>query len=530
MVVAWTNFSGQSQLVIQLQLWEVVKMDKFVRRSPRAFLGKKVFVIEPTMVSKKQLTTLTTKIVEAGGKCVEISGIAKADIVVAGAKLDGMESHQTLVSIEWVQDCLAQKKLLPFPSNKRLATDLDSDEPSAKKTKTAIPAIRECTWATAGSIIWCSNFDSEASSNIAKIASFDMDSTLIATKSGKTFAVDDKDWKLWHENVPAKLKELLEDDYEIIVFSNQSGLSKGKVSEKGLKCKIEAIMAALKIPIRFFLLPENDVNRKPRTGAWEFMVSHFKMNVDMTSSFYCGDAAGRPKAPGKPKKDFSAGDYKFALNLGIIFKTPEQFFLGSKQSIHCDPKIRELDFDPRKLLEVAKQVEAAWQCGPVKGQEMIVLVGSPAAGKSTFCQKYFSDYKRINQDALKTPAKCKQACTESLKSGLSVVIDNTNRDVKTRREWITIAQNENIPVRCFYLDLPKPLVFHLNAYRALQKKLHPEVSELKSDVPDMVIHGFYKNMVAPTTDEGFASVVHVPFCALTDLKPEAAKLLTSFIL
>ncbi len=72
-------------------------------------------------------------------------------------------------------------------------------------------------------------------------------------------------------------------------------------------------------------------------------------------------------------------------------------------------------------------------------QEMVVLVGSPGAGKSTLVRLHFQTYCRINQDSLKTFAKCKQACEEALTKGQSVVIDNTNRDVKTRALWIEIA-------------------------------------------------------------------------------------------
>lgn len=41
--------------------------------------------------------------------------------------------------------------------------------------------------------------------------------------------------------------------------------------------------------------------------------------IDMKKSFYCGDAAGRKDAK---HKDFSDSDLKFALNVGIEFKTP----------------------------------------------------------------------------------------------------------------------------------------------------------------------------------------------------------------
>lgn len=61
-------------------------------------------------------------------------------------------------------------------------------------------------------------------------------------------------------------------------------------------------------------------------------------------------------------------------------------------------------------------------------QEMIVLVGPPASGKSTIVN-IFKDYERINQDTLKTKSKCITTCKSAISSGKSVIIDNTNKDV-----------------------------------------------------------------------------------------------------
>ena len=59
----------------------------------------------------------------------------------------------------------------------------------------------------------------------------------------------------------------------------------------------------------------------------------------MKGSFYCGDAAGRPKTATRPK-DFSDSDIKFALNVGLTFKTPEELFLGQKEKL---PSVQNLD-------------------------------------------------------------------------------------------------------------------------------------------------------------------------------------------
>jgi len=72
-----------------------------------------------------------------------------------------------------------------------------------------------------------------------------------------------------------------------------------------------------------------DEFRKPSTGMWNYFLRELNtnMDVDKTSSFFCGDAAGRPKTATTPK-DFSADDLKFANNVGLKFHTPDSLFLN----------------------------------------------------------------------------------------------------------------------------------------------------------------------------------------------------------
>jgi bifunctional polynucleotide phosphatase/kinase len=43
-----------------------------------------------------------------------------------------------------------------------------------------------------------------------KVAAFDLDGTLIATKTGYVFPNGAEDWKWWHADIPKRLKDLYE--------------------------------------------------------------------------------------------------------------------------------------------------------------------------------------------------------------------------------------------------------------------------------------------------------------------------------
>jgi len=123
----------------------------------------------------------------------------------------------------------------------------------------------------------------------------------------------------------------------------------------------------------------------------------------------------------------------------------------------------------RVVFEYRKDVKIDETGLVTKTQEVIIMVGPPASGKSTFTKKYLekAGYHRINRDTLKTAAKCKKAMEEALTEGISVVIDNTNPSSKARAEFIGVAQDKDIPVRCFVMKTSDELIEHLNYVRVV---------------------------------------------------------------
>lgn len=145
---------------------------------------------------------------------------------------------------------------------------------------------------------------------------------------------------------------------------------------------------------------------------WKYFVRTAKLNVDMRKSFYCGDAAGRSSP-----KDFSDSDVRFAINIGLNFFTPEHLFLGDESQVpgsFFNPR-ESFSVDDETLIASYRQLMK--QAKPLRQdkQEVIILVGSPGSGKSTFCANYVMNHVRINRDTLGTIPKCVKEMLSLLK-------------------------------------------------------------------------------------------------------------------
>lgn len=138
---------------------------------------------------------------------------------------------------------------------------------------------------------------------------------------------------------------------------------------------------------------------------------------------------------------------------------------------------------------------------------MIILVGLPGSGKSTYAKKHYPDYVYINQDELKSRDVCAIKAREAIDAGRDVIIDRTNIDKRQRKVWTNLAKFYGVQnVECILLKVePKECIKRING-----RKNHPTIpSELPLDKKMHIVYTFIKSYEEPSLDEGFNSITVV---------------------
>ena len=139
---------------------------------------------------------------------------------------------------------------------------------------------------------------------------------------------------------------------------------------------------------------------------------------------------------------------------------------------------------------------------------LVLLVGLPGSGKSTFTQAILTSQTRspftaINQDELGTRKKCEALTRSALGRGESVIIDRTNISVQQRLTWTRLAKEFGSAVDVVYFQVDQATC----AKRCDTREDHPTV---KRGQGKMVVNMMKKAHQPPNArKEGFRNIFNV---------------------
>lgn len=370
----------------------------------------------------------------------------------------------------------------PRPRPAERTRPIPAPRPRTRSRPSPVQSEKPSTWVKSGTVIY--RLPEVISTN--KLALYDMDGTLI----------DSNMEPIMHSI--EHLRSHYENGYFVCLISNQYGIKKGHRTEDDVKNIYDLIANYLaqhgidpkNLGMIFSL--EKDYYRKPLTGMFDLLIDQLGINpekIDMSSSFYCGDAAGRKKSTGK-KADHSPADYYFAHNIGLPFLIAPELVVGNKLP---NPKFQPTDRDiirDTTLLNIDPSLAAS--------KLLIMMIGPQGAGKSYLSEILAEQYRGtiLSKDLHKS--KMDKMFNNNIEQGVTVILDNTNPSKDKREQYLSKAIDHGYQCVAIFFKITKDLSIHLSHMRAqLGGKWIPPVAR----------HTYYKHLEHPSPQEGFRQII-----------------------
>lgn len=122
--------------------------------------------------------------------------------------------------------------------------------------------------------------------------------------------------------------------------------------------------------------------------------------------------------------------------------------------------------------------------------KIIMIIGIPGCGKTTFCKKFLPELKRISRDEIGDTQKERKIILENLEQNNDFVIDDINHTKNTRQIIFEMAKSYDTKITAIFFDF--------DVYRCIAQN-----SKREKPLPDSAIGRRNKELEPPTKDEGF---------------------------
>lgn len=339
---------------------------------------------------------------------------------------------------------------------------------------------------------------------------FDLDHTIIKPISGK-FCKTAIDW----EFLPGmdKLIQEISRFAPVVIFTNQGGVAAKKTTLPEVIARIGAVVAALKIQTMVFI-GLSEQYYKPSPLLYQSLIYGYAPEIER--GFYIGDASDMDT-------DFADTDYRFALNTGLAY-IPVGKFISIANSAGGYPEILiPRLYEARSRHELAEVPIGNWLSAdaivpkPTENQRiMVVLVGPPGCGKSTYAKTL--GWTVLSRDALgsATAAQYLKAVKAKIAEvpkdkPLSLILDATHPDIKSREAYIVLARAQGMKICAVHFEVPIEIAKYMNKIRCIMGGNY---------VPEIAYGTYLKRAVKPSAEEGFDEVVTITSLRLNDIPVE----------
>lgn len=135
---------------------------------------------------------------------------------------------------------------------------------------------------------------------------------------------------------------------------------------------------------------------------------------------------------------------------------------------------------------------------------LIILMGFPGSGKSTYAINFFDEAFIINQDAFNgNRSQTWTTFKYYMDQGKDVVLDRCNINKAQRSPWINYAKQCGYKVGLIYLYCDTEICIK----RIMERKNHITIKEnTPLEKVQEIVNGFNKSYQAPCMTEGFDTI------------------------